>query len=197
MAVVNIKHSIIHLCKEWENITSYSNTMFLLFIEQIQETLLDNIICLKDFEANDIPTKPGIYCFYVDKFNYTDYNEFCSAWDKNCKNKNRLKGLSRPTKTRFEKDQNRGAESGKTVFYIGKRNNIKSRICEHIQHTESGTYGLKLSRSGGGVFKNQMHFSYWVLPEDLLQLDKEFQTMLLTTIEHKLFDLWNPRVGKK
>jgi len=180
----------------WNSLVEEKNPVMVELLNEVQSSLLKNLTHVQDFDKITIDNKPGIYCFFIDTFDFKNSPEFCKSWDANYKNNKKLKGLTRPTDLRFKEPQNRGADSGKTIFYIGKRRELKSRLKQHITHTDSSTYGLKLNRKGAEEFKKQMYFSYWYLPE-IDKIDIVFTDMMLTTIEHQLIDKWNPRVGNK
>jgi hypothetical protein len=184
------------ISNSWNSLVENDNPAKVELLDMVQSSLLKNIKHVHEFHLDKIENKPGIYCFFIDTFNYNNPGDFCKSWDVNYKGNKKLKGLTRPTQLRFEANQNRGGDSGKTVFYIGKRRELGSRLKQHIDHTESGTYGLKLSRNGAEKFKNQMYYSYWYLP-DIKDINETFMDMLLTTIEHQLINEWSPRVGKK
>ena len=197
---MKIENKILDINKQWDDLMSTKNEQFVSFMEDVQNKLLLNIVSVSNLKSSkEIKDQPGIYCFFLDDFPYStdEYDKFCGDWDSNYNNNKKIKGLTRPTKIRFSSSQKRGSESGKVVFYIGKRRKLTSRISQHINHTASGTFGLKLSRKGALEFKNKMSFSYWYLPKEFNDLNTEFKDMLLSKIEHRLIDLWSPRVGKK
>lgn len=149
---MKIENKILDINKQWNDLMSTENKQFVSFMEDVQNKLLLNISHVNTVKySKNLENKPGIYCFFINEFEYNSYLQFCKVWDTNHNNDEAIKHITRPVESRFEKDQGRGVESYKTVFYIGKRRLIKSRLKEHINHTTSTTFSLKLSRKGADL----------------------------------------------
>ena len=97
-------------------------------------------------------------------------------------------------KSRYEKAK---TKDDWFTFYIGKSENIHSRVKEHLIHSpKNSTYGLKLKERKTFLTKNEIKVGFWSLP-DMPTVDKAIKQFIITNLERELRDSMLPWIGKQ
>jgi hypothetical protein len=135
----------------------------------------------------------GVYVFYINpKETISTFEQLNDLWQTD-KNGKRLQS-SKVIKGRFK-----SLNSGESIcFYIGKSEDIASRIKQHInQQTKYTTYSLKLSEHDRLHEENSFSYSYYVIKESPAEDIKDGMKCLLVTLEKTLRHKLRPVIGKQ
>ena len=98
-------------------------------------------------------------------------------------------------KTRFK--EQKCCNEGWYCFYLGKGENIRNRVNEHITHGAThATYGLKLKERKIFLDTNEIEVGYWHLPE-MPDVPREIKQFIITNFESRLRDELKPWIGKQ
>ncbi len=180
--------------KEIEKLT---NTFLDNNLKSINTHLENNKINLRN-EFSKINIKSvnakswGIYVFYIQsRIVIETYEQLNNLWETNSKGE-KLKS-PKVIKSRFQsllpKKDN--------CLYIGKSENIKKRIEQHIhQKTAPSTYGLKISEHNRLHLNTIFKFSYFILKENPKENIGALKHLLIS-LEKKLRTELRPLVGKQ
>lgn len=135
----------------------------------------------------------GIYVFYINpKKVISTYDDLNNLWETNLDDK-RLHS-PKVIKSKF-KTLNIGQS---TCFYVGKSENLKNRISQHIhQRTKYTTYGLKISEHNRLHSDNTFEYSYFVIRVNPDIKVKDAMKCLLVTLERHLREQLKPLIGKQ
>ncbi len=136
------------------------------------------------------PKTWGIYIFYIKpKKDIATYEDLWELWEGDDKKLKSPKAI----KKRFEALNKNESH----CFYVGKSQNLATRINQHIdQKTKGSTYGLKLSEHNNFINNNTIQFSYITL-DDNPEENFRAKNFLLISLETKLREELNPLVGKQ
>lgn len=184
-----VTDQIIKLDDFWKNIQE--NIISDEYLNSIKNKLKENRCSIEENSYVNIKNTFGIYVFYIKPVEAYSLESLTEKWNQ--------KGYDKYPKIvqkRFSKhtDININTEY---VFYIGKSEELGSRIKQHITHKgKTSTYSLKLK--GRDFFnKENITFSYWELPLELSKCSKEIKQFIITQIETELRDRLNPWIGKQ
>lgn len=133
----------------------------------------------------------GVYVFYIKPLKAYSLEELSADW-----NFDGYSNYPRIIKSKFSFYDEINTEKW-YPFYIGKAENLGSRINEHINHKgDNATYGLKLKDRK--FFNPQnIKYSYWEFPEDLENSPKDIKQFLLRHLEKELREKIKPWIGKQ
>ena len=178
---------VVHLEKKWSVI---EEKVFAEIILKFENNNNFKEINFADRYIEPFGNNYGVYVFKVfDKDKFTLEN-FENIWKSESKNYN----CPRIIRTRFSKI----VDPKKTnVLYVGKSEKLFYRIKQHcFDRNESKTYGLKLSN------KLQLHdivsikYCYFEFKE-LKNIDKNIAQFIITSIEKKLRNYFEPWIVKQ
>lgn len=141
--------------------------------------------CFKLFDS------PGIYLFWV-KFANKDLSDFQNSWESA---KKTISYYPQFNKKRAEKAEKQYNLEDYLPFYLGKSENIKSRVIQHIDlKGNKTTYALKLKaicKDQENIGQNQFFVSQLRFPFS----DESY--FLLDIVEKELRNRLNPIIGKQ
>lgn len=142
-----------------------------------------------------IPNTFGLYLFEV--FPKNDFSKvyFLNNW-KSYKDVNNIKC---PTITSTFKDFDVNLRSEWNSFYIGKSENLRTRVKEHCFHElNCSTYSLKLKRRDELIDTCNFSLSYYDLKDiEPFLKNKEILQFVITNLERELRKEIKPWVGKQ
>lgn len=147
-----------------------------------------------EFRIDKINKKSwGIYVFYIEpRKTISTFEDLNNLWKTNEKDK-RLHS-PKAIKSRFQTM----VVGNSICFYVGKSEDLKSRISQHIhQRTKYTTYGLKLSEHDRMHLDNTFSFSYFVVKTDPNSNLKDGMKCLIVTLERYLRSELKPLIGKQ
>ncbi|CAG0964414.1 hypothetical protein FLAV_00881 [Flavobacteriales bacterium] len=168
------------------------NLEYILTELEQNKTMLDNNF--SEIKIDHIDKNSwGVYVFYINpKEKISTYDDLNNLWQTDLNDK-RLYSPS-VIKSRF-KALNIGQS---TCFYVGKSENLASRISQHIhQRTKYTTYGLKISEHNRLHSSNTFEYSYFITKENPACRFKDGMKCLLVTLERHLRDKLHPLIGKQ
>jgi hypothetical protein len=180
--IITTKSFLTCLTKSWKKISSD------LVTEAIES--FENKIPILDFnntKIDGIPANYGVYCFYINsqKKNIPTKN-FIDFWDN-------IKYSPNLNKTRFSLAE----ELDFQPIYIGKSENLKSRIHEHcFQIITSSTYGMKLSHRKNILTNYDIYVGYFDIKKEE-NFSKAAMQFIITNLESELRKTLNPWIGKQ
>lgn len=167
--------------KETTNIVNNLNSL---------ESYSSDIFDGKQFNVSIISmnkvNKPGLYIFRINSQTPIQVNGFDSV--KNAPKLNQknheILGI-----------QKSDAFKNQDILYLGKsEENVSKRLSEHISNpTSKSTYALRLGHQN----RNMLNGKFEVIVFELKEKYKKFAKTILSSIESRLHDKLNPRVGSK
>lgn len=160
-----------------------------------KDELIEETVPVNNFDKRSEKDGFGVYCFWIEQDEIPSLEDFKKDWNAD---RNKL-ALSQSTKKWFSKNEK--MENKYRAFYLGKRENVMNRIEQHINKSSKTTYGLHLYRNEN--WKKKMYVSWFKFPPKALEKlktnngKKELQQLILTYLESKLREEFNPMVGKQ
>ena len=133
----------------------------------------------------------GIYAFYIKPEKpYSAVEDLIDVW-----NEDGFKKYPKVVKRRF--NEQTCCSEGWYCMYIGKGENLRNRIEEHLTHpAKHATYGLKLKERLMFLKQNKIQIGFWHLPE-MENVPKEIKQFIITNFESELRKKLKPWIGKQ
>ncbi|WP_100613628.1 GIY-YIG nuclease family protein [Confluentibacter citreus] len=160
-------------------------------LKSIIDSFDDNRKSINSENYNKVLKKFGIYIFYIKPIKPYDLEILKNDWKQFGYDK-----YPKISEKRFKSIMPIDVDKW-YPFYIGKAENLGDRLKQHITHKENTpTYGLKLN--GRDYFNaHNIEYSFWELPDELVNTKKEIKQFLMTQLETKLRNQLKPWIGKQ
>jgi predicted GIY-YIG superfamily endonuclease len=164
-----------------------------IFSNEEVDKIIGNLV-FKSIEKenyNNIDNIFGVYIFNIKPHKVFDFDSLKDFWTEES-----YRNYPKVPKILFETYKNIDTQN-KYPFYLGKAENLRKRIEEHIQHRDKkSTYSLKLN--GRTNFNSEnISFAVWYLPNELKRHPKPIKQFIITELEKKLRNKLNPWIGKQ
>lgn len=159
------------------------------YLNEVFNSIIETRCSYKE-NIDEIRNDFGIYAFFIKpKHKYTDPEHLQNVWE--------VEGFRKYPKVVKSRFSISVSIDGWFTFYIGKGEQLKNRVTEHINHSsQHSTYGLKLKDREDFLTQNEIEVGYWHLPpmENVLPEIKQF---IITNFEIALRKRLNPWIGKQ
>ena len=142
-------------------------------------------------ELTDLKNDFGIYVFFIKpSIPFSNAEQLEKLWKEEG-----FKNYPQIVKKRFEAQE--CCEAGWFNLYVGKGENLKRRVEEHLNHhSNHATYSLKLKERKVFLNENEIEIGFWHLPP-MPEVPREIKQFIITNMESQLRDKMQPWIGKQ
>jgi hypothetical protein len=196
---MNLNDFTANILEVWESLDQSD------LLGEVEIALISNATSAIDWQDSNCKNRAGIYCFWYSGIEHK-YDAFKYQYEKIVKSVNYKfsKSYSKWYNHQdiYRTDIKHMSLNNVRSFYLGKREEVKKRISEHIKAGSPSTYGLHLNRVPDLI--KDLSIGYWNIPIEIEQaLDsnpkygKYIKQQLLVYIESEMRKKLTPMVGKQ
>ena len=174
-------------------------------LDEVESALITSATSIVEWQDLKCKNRAGIYCFWYSGINHK-YKDFKSLYEKVVPDKNYKFSKSYSKwynhKKVYRTDIDHLSTLNARSFYLGKREDVKKRITEHIKSGSHTTYGLHLNRVP--QLLEYLSVGYWNIPNEIEVIlnanpkyGKYVRQQLLVYIESEMRNKLTPMVSKQ